>query len=122
MAVPRWVLPAALVLAAATGIFHLWWASLLFQFQEQDLGIYFVGMGVIYLVGVGLIAANVKRDLGIRVGIGYVALLLVAWAYNAAFDPGPTAANDPYAYLDKGIEVVLLILLIVLARGSKASS
>jgi hypothetical protein len=122
MASGKGLLGGIVVLALATGIFHLFWASLLFQFGDALLGTLFVGMGIIYLVGVGLTAANVKRDLWYRVGAGYVALLLVAWAYTAAFDPEPTAARDPLAFLDKVVEVVLLVLLVLAVRGTKASA
>ena len=120
------LLPAALVLAIATGVFHIYIGALNLAGMNPAVpveartpsGVGFVGMGVIYLVGVGLIATNVKRSLWTKVGLGYAIVLIAAWAAAAAADfPG---TREPFAYVDKVIEVVLVVLLVKMVRDSRA--
>ena len=79
------LLPVTLVLAIATGVFHIYIGALNLAGMNAAVpveartpsGISFVGMGAIYFVGVGLIAGNVKRTLCLKVGLGYAILLIV---------------------------------------------
>ena len=61
-----------------------------------------------------MIAANFHRGLWLKVGLGWVALVIVLWALSAAVDAPNT--RDPIAYLDKSIEAVLLALLFLMRR------
>ena len=122
------LLPVALVLATATGVFHIYIGALNLAGMNPAVpveartpsGISFVGMGAIYLVGVGLIAANVKRSLWTKVGLGYAIVPIPAWAEAAAADfPG---TREPFAYVDKVIEVFLAGLLVKILRDSRAAA
>ncbi len=75
----------------------------------------FYALGAIYLVGVVLVAINVRPRLFQTLALLYTVILLAAWAF--------AGARDSIAYVDKAIEVILAVNLIVLItrRAVKAA-
>ncbi len=101
------LLYGALALATITAIVHLYTGIM----NGIPLGVPLILIALVYLGGVGLIAANYRRDLFIKVGIGWVLLLLILWAASEVVtDVGGTRLL--LTFVDKGLEVVLLILLV----------
>ncbi len=72
-------------------------------------------MGAIYFAGVVLVAINVRPRLFQTLALFYIVILLAAWAL--------AGARDSIAYVDKAIEVLLAVNLIVLitSKGVKAA-
>jgi hypothetical protein len=108
---PARFLSAALALAVITAIFHLYIGLAVYGLP---LGVPLILIALVYLGGTGMIAANFHRGLLLKVGLGWVALVIALWALSAAVDAPNT--RDPIAYLDKTIEVVLLVLLLLIRR------
>jgi hypothetical protein len=104
---PKGLLNGALVLAAITGLLHLYIGVVI---DGLPTGIPLVLIGLVYFGGIGLISANYKRDLLMKVGLGWVTLVIVLWALAAAVNG--TGTRDPLSFLDKADEVVLLGLLL----------
>jgi hypothetical protein len=73
-------------------------------------------IGLVYIGGTGMIAANFHRGLWLKVGLGWVVLVIALWALSAAVNAPNT--RNPVAYLDKAIEAVLLAFLFLMRRGS----
>ena len=108
------------LLTLATGLIHVYigvdfllegpYADAVIDDPTVDpaVGIVFIGMAIPYLVGLALILGGVRPLLWLRVGAGYTALLLVLWA--------AAGGRDMLAYVDKAIEIALLVLLVVLLR------
>lgn|GEM_PF-6213734 len=110
---PNGLLNIALVLAVLTAVLHLYIGLLVYGIP---LGVPLVMIGLVYLGGVALIAANNRRDLWLKIGIYWVVLVIVLWAVSAAANAPNT--NIALAYIDKAIEFVLLgILLRIRATG-----
>lgn len=108
------LLGAAVGLTLATGAIH---AYLAYTFLETGLTMsaaQFAAMATPYFVASVLVVLNVWRRLMIRLGIGYVTLLLVLWAV--------VGARDQLAYADKAIELVLLVVLIGLEVRARAKA
>jgi hypothetical protein len=104
--VGKW-LYGAVVLAVLAAILHVYIGVVVFGIPQ---GIVLVLIGLVYFVGAGLVAANYKRDLWLRIALGWVTLVLVLWALSAAVNVAGT--QDPLAFLEKAWEVILLILLV----------
>ncbi|MCS4540480.1 MAG: hypothetical protein HYU03_07315 [Thaumarchaeota archaeon] len=68
----------------------------------------FYVMGAIYFIGVVLLALNHRPRLFQLLALIYTLLLLIIW--------GVAGARDTIAFLDKAIEVILIINLVVLLR------
>lgn len=106
------------MLAAITGLLHLYIGVVILGLPA---GIALVLIGLVYFGGIGLISANYKRDLLMKVGLAWVILVIVLWAIAAGFNASGT--RDPLSFLDKAVEVVLLGLLlrIRMLRGKSAT-
>jgi hypothetical protein len=110
---PKKLLNIALVLAAVTAVLHLYIGLLIYG---VPLGTPLILIALVYLGGIGLIAANNRRDLWLKIGIYWVILVIVLWAVSAAANAPNT--NITMAYADKAVEFVLLgILLRIRATG-----
>jgi hypothetical protein len=108
---PVRLLRPALALAVVTAIFHLYIGLAIYGLP---LGVPLILIALVYLVGTGMIAANFHRPLWLKVGLGWVALVIALWALSAAVDAPDT--RIPIAYLDKTIEVVLFVFLLLIRR------
>jgi hypothetical protein len=110
---PKNLLNIALILAAVTAVLHLYIGLLIYG---VPLGTPLILIALVYLGGVGLIAANNRRDRWLKIGIYWVILVIVVWAVSAAANAPNT--NITLAYADKAVEFVLLgILLRIRATG-----
>ncbi|HZY94267.1 MAG TPA: hypothetical protein VFE98_05310 [Candidatus Bathyarchaeia archaeon] len=98
---------AAIVLAIISAAFHLY------------IGIWIIGgtsgivlslIALVYIVGSILIAVDYKRKLFLKIGLGWVILVLILWAGVAAMNA--TGTNNIFAYLDKADELMLLAILV----------
>jgi hypothetical protein len=111
---PKRLLNIALVLAAVAAILHLYIGFLVYGIP---LGVPLILIALVYLGGIGLVAANNRRDLWLKIGIYWVIIVIVLWAASAAVNAPNT--NIPLAYIDKAVEFVLLgILLRIKTRYS----
>src|SRR5712692_1127685 len=104
---PKGSLNAALALAGPSGALHSYIGIVVFGLPS---GIALILIALVYFGGVGLVAANYKRDLLLKVGLGWVVLVIILWASTAA--AGLMGTRDPLAFVDKAIEFVLLGLLL----------
>jgi len=100
-------LDAAFGLAAITAILHFYIGVVIVGLPT---GIFLILIGLVYLGGIGLIAARYRQDLLLKVGIVWVVVVIVLWAGAAA--ENAVGTRDPLAYADKIIEVVLLAVLL----------
>ncbi len=100
---PRNLLNIALVLAAVTAVLHLYIGLVIYG---VPLGIPLVLIALVYLGGIGLIAANNRRDLWLKIGIYWIIIVIVLWAASAAVNAPNT--NSALAYADKAVEFILL--------------
>jgi len=104
---PKNLLNIALVLSALTSVLHLYIGFLVYGIP---LGVPLVLIALVYLGGIGLVAANNRRDLWLKIGIYWVTIVIVLWAASAAVDAPNT--NIPLAYVDKSVEFILLGILL----------
>ncbi len=93
------------LLALATGAIHAWIGVDFLMAGLQQSALAFLGMATPYLVGVALYALGIGRRWIVRLAPLYVALLLLLWLF--------AGARDLLAYVDKIIELVLLVALAV---------
>ena len=100
----RWL---AVVLLLATALIHI---SIGFS---SGFPVFYV-MGIIYLVGVGSLAVNMRPRLFQPLALVYTVILLVIWA--------AVGFRDVIAYVDKVLEVILVVDLIVLIRRKPAET
>ncbi|AQL42932.1 hypothetical protein BV210_09480 [Halorientalis sp. IM1011] len=100
----HWV---AFGLAAITGVLHLWLGV---QFVTSPVGISFLLAGIGFFVGAALVAVDYRRRLVYAVGIPFTAVQIVAWYLVNAPD------FSPLGYLDKAVQVVFVVVLVVLYR------
>lgn len=107
----RTLLGVAAALAVATGLIHLFIAA---TGQAGGAEPAFWGIGLVYLVGVGLILAGVRRELFLEIGLYWVVVLLLAWAGGAV--SGSPVSLSTLGFVDKAIEAVLLVVLLVMRR------
>jgi len=104
---PHSLLNIALVLAAVAAILHLYIGILVYGIP---LGVPLILIALVYLGGIGLVAANNRRDLWLKIGIYWVIILIVLWAASAAVNAPNT--NIVLAYVDKSVEFILLGILL----------
>jgi len=104
---PKSLLNIVLILAAVTAILHLYIGIVVYGIP---LGIPLVLIALVYLGGIGLISANNRRDLWLRIGIYWVIIVIVIWAASAAVNAPNT--NIAPAYVDKAVEFILLGILL----------
>ena len=103
------LLYGALILAALSGILELYSGIVTIPLP---LGLPLVLIALVYFGGVVIVAVNYKRDLFIKIGVGWTLLIIVLWAASAAVNVAGTRATT--SYIAKGIEVVLLVLVVEL--------
>jgi hypothetical protein len=106
-AYPRNLLNLALVLAAITAVFHIYIGSLVYGIP---LGVPLILIALVYIGGIGLVAANSRRDRWLKIGIYWVIIVIVLWAVSAGANAPNT--NTVLAYGDKAVEFVLLGVLL----------
>ena len=104
---PKNLLNIALVLSTLTSVLHLYIGFLVYGIP---LGIPLVLIALVYLGGIGLVAANNRRDLWLKIGIYWVIIVIALWAASAAVNAPNT--NIPLAYADKSVEFILLGILL----------
>lgn len=104
---PKNLLNIALVLAAVTAVLHLYIGILVYG---VPLGLPLILIALVYLGGIGLIAANNRRDLWLKIGIYWVIIVIILWAASAAVNAPNT--NSALAYTDKAVEFILLGILL----------
>ena len=104
---PKSLLNIVLILAAVTAILHLYIGIVVYGIP---LGIPLVLIALVYLGGIGLISANNRRDLWLKIGIYWVIIVIVLWAASAAVNAPNT--NIALAYVDKAVEFILLGILL----------
>lgn len=106
-AYPMRLLYAAIALAIISAVLHLY------------IGIWIIGgtsgivlslIALVYIGGSILVAVDYKRKLFLKIGLGWVILVLVLWAATAAMNA--TGTNNIFAYVDKADELVLLAVLV----------
>jgi len=107
MRYPKILLNIALLLAAVTAILHLYIGL---QVYGIPLGVPLILIAIVYTGGIGLIAANNRRERWLKLGIYWVLVVIVLWAASAAVNAPNT--NIPIAYVDKAIEFILLGILL----------
>jgi hypothetical protein len=95
------------ILAAVTGVLHLYLAAL---FVPSPLGLSFVVAGVGFIAGCGAVVANYRRPLVYLLGIPFTVGQIVAWYVVNAPD------FSTLGYVDKVVQVALLVVLAVLYR------
>ncbi len=103
----RWL---AVILLLATASIHIIFGAIALPPQFAPV---FYLMGSIYLVGAGALAAKIRPKLFQLLALIYTVLIIAIWVVSGQ-------ARIPVAYLDKTIEVVLVINLLVLIRGKVA--
>lgn len=105
----------ALLLTLVAAIIHVYFGAFVYS-GNNSIPMY--GIAVVYIVGVVLVVANIRRELWLKFGTGWAALLVVLWA-AAAFLGNAPHATDPLAYGVNIVEAALLIALLALTRYSK---
>jgi hypothetical protein len=94
-------------LAAVTAVLHLYVGIWVYGIP---LGVPLILIALVYLGGIGLIAANKRRDLWLKIGIYWVIIVIVLWAASAAVNAPNTSIA--LAYVAKAVEFVLLGILL----------
>ncbi len=108
---PARLLNPALVLAVISAILHLYIGVAIYGIP---LGVPLILIALVYLGGTGMIIANYRRSLWLKIAPAWVSLVLILWALSAAVNAVHT--RDLLSYFDKAIELVLLGLLLVMRR------
>ena len=80
----------------------------------------FIGIGVIDFIGVGAAFLRYKLPLVLKVGLVWMILMILTWAGGAAAGRAPNF--QPIAFVDKGIEALCLLLILVLIRQQRGGS
>jgi hypothetical protein len=100
----RWT---AVLLLVVVGAIHLYYgayqAGSFGMIYGQAYSTWYYVMGLIYLVGAALIGANIMPMVFEALGAIYAAILIGIYFYMGYF--------DTIGYVDKAIEVVLIIVL-----------
>lgn len=109
---PKNLLNLALVLATIAAVFHFYIGLLVYGIP---LGVPLILIALVYIGGIGLIAANNRRDRWLKIGIYWVIIVIVLWAVSASANAPNT--NTVLAYVDKAVEFVLLGVLLRLRTG-----
>ena len=110
---PSSLLNIAIILAAISGILHLYVGYVV---DGLPNGAALILIAIVYFIGAALIAAKYKRDLLLKIGPAWVALVIVLWALVAVMNIVGYGARDPAAYAIKVDEVVLLGVLFQVRR------
>lgn len=105
--------PLALVLAAISGILHVYVGYVV---DGLPNGAALILIGIVYFIGVALVAAKYRRELIFKIGLVWVPLLIVLWAAVAVLNVAGSGARDPAAYAIKVDEVILLGVLFQIRR------
>lgn len=92
----------AVALAVATGVIHVYVGAV-----DARLPLVLAGLG--FLGGAGLFLADYRRQLLYPVGAVYTTVQIVAWAVVNA------GTYTPLGYLDKAVQVALVVVLAILA-------
>ena len=108
---PARLLNPALVLAVISAILHLYIGVAIYGIP---LGVPLILIALVYLGGTGMIIANYRRSLWLKIAPAWVSLVLLLWALSAAVNAVHT--RDLLAYFDKATELVLLGLLLIMRR------
>ena len=109
---PTRLLDLALALAVISAILHLYIGVVIYGIP---LGVPLILIALVYLGGTGMIVANYRRNLWLRIAPAWVSLVIVLWALSAAVNAVHT--RDLLAYVDKAIELVLLGLLLYIRKS-----
>ena len=115
---PPAVFSTVLLLASAAAAMHVYFGALVYS-GNNSIPMY--GIAAVYIVGAVLVVANIRRELWLKVGTGWVALLVVLWA-GAAFLGNVPHSTDVLAYGVNLLEVALVIALLALTRYSKVQT
>ncbi|WP_373189002.1 hypothetical protein [Halolamina sp.] len=99
------------VLAVITGVLHL---VLGVSFISEPLGWSFLAAGVGFLGGVAALLVDYRRRLLYLLGIPFTAGQIVAWYVVNAPD------FSTLGYVDKLVQVLLIVVLVVLYRQAAA--
>ena len=105
-------LKPALALAIVTAILHLYIGVAIYGIP---LGVPLILIAFVYLGGTGMIVANYRRSLWLRIAPAWVLLVIILWALSAAVNAIHT--RDLLSYFDKAIELVLLGLLLFIRKS-----
>ena len=109
---PARLLNPALALAVVSAILHLYIGVAIYGIP---LGVPLILIAFVYLGGTGMIVANYRRSLWLKIAPAWVSLVIILWALSAAVNAVHT--RDFLAYFDKAIELVLLGLLISMRKS-----
>lgn len=106
----------AVVLALVTGVVHLALGIMFFP-GAQPVAFLLAGIG--FFAAVVLFLLNYRRRLLYLIGVPFVALQIVLYLWlNQRVDP----AVSPLEGIDKAVQVVLLVILVVLYRRETSRS
>ena len=109
---PARFLNPALVLAVLSAILHLYIGVVIYGIP---LGVPLILIAFVYLGGTGMIVANYRRSLWLKIAPAWVSLVIILWALSAAVNAVHT--RDLLAYFDKAIELALLGLLLFMRKS-----
>jgi len=115
---PPALFSVVLLLALVAAVIHLYFGVLVYS-GNNSIPMY--GIAAVYIVGVGLVAANFRRELWLKVGTVWAVVLVVLWA-AAAFLGNTPHTTDPLAYGVNILEVALILSLLALTRYSRVQT
>ena len=115
---PPALFSAVLLLALVAAVIHVYFGLLVYS-GNNSIPMY--GIAAVYIVGVGLVAANFRRELWLKVGTVWAVVLVVLWA-AAAFLGNTPHTTDPLAYGVNILEVALILSLLALTRYSRVQT
>ena len=115
---PPALFSAVLLLALVAAVIHVYFGVLVYS-GSNSIPMY--GIAAVYIVGVGLVAANFRRELWLKVGTVWAVVLVVLWA-AAAFLGNTPHTTDPLAYGVNILEVALILSLLALTRYSRVQT
>ena len=110
---PSSLLNIAIILAAISGILHVYVGYVV---DGLPNGAALILIAIVYFIGAALVAAKYKRDLLLKIGPAWVALVIVLWALVAVMNIAGYDARDPAAYAIKVDELVLLGVIFQIRR------
>jgi hypothetical protein len=115
---PPVIFSTVLLLALVAAIIHAYFGAFVYS-GPNSIPMY--GIAAIYIVGIGLVGADFRRELWLKVGTVWAVLLVVLWA-AAAFLGNAPHSTDLLAYAVNMIEVGLIISLLALTRYSRVQT
>jgi hypothetical protein len=101
----------AAALAATTGVLHAYLAWEFFDAGLLEDAVIFAGMAGPYVLAAGLLVAARWLRWTVRLGMAYVALLLVVWLFEGA--------RTEIGYVTKVVELGLLAVLVLMEWRSR---